>query len=70
MYIKFVHKTFSFHKHFGLVLTDEIRTAKFDTEVFVMLKHLMTKLDKPESYSYMSLLRAIILSKLYSKLLW
>ena len=43
MYIKFVHKTFSFCKHFGAVLREEMRTVKFCTKVFVMLKHLMIK---------------------------
>ena len=43
MNIKFVHK--NFRKHFFLVLRDEIRTAKFCTEVFVMPKHLVTKLN-------------------------
>ena len=41
-----------FRKHFGTVVTEEIRIAKFCTEVFVMLKHLMTKRnihDIPES---------------------
>ena len=53
-------KTFSFRKHFGTVLTEEIRIAKFCTEVFVMPKHLMTKLNIPESSLYMSPLRAIV----------
>ena len=44
MYIEFIYITFSFRKHFGTVLTEEIRIAKFCTEVFVMPKHLMTKL--------------------------
>ena len=38
-------KTFSFRKHFGTVLTEEIQIAKFCTEVFVLPKHLMTKLN-------------------------
>ena len=38
IYIKFVQKTFSFRKHFGTVLTEEIRVAKFCTEVFKMPK--------------------------------
>ena len=49
MYIKFVHgETFSFCKHFNTVLSEEIRKAKFCTEVFVMPKHLITKLNIPE----------------------
>ena len=32
-------KTFSSRKHFGTLLTGEIRIAKFYTEVFVMSKH-------------------------------
>ena len=40
MSINFVPKTFSFHKHFGTVLTEGIRTAKFCTKVSVMQKHL------------------------------
>ena len=36
MYIKFVHKTFSFRKHFDTVLMEEIRKAKFCHEGFVM----------------------------------
>ena len=36
--------SFIFRKHFGTVLTEEIRRAKFCTEVFMMPKHLMTKL--------------------------
>ena len=32
-------KTFSFRKQFGAVLTEEIRMAKFCTEVFVIPKH-------------------------------
>ena len=57
-------KTFSFRKHVGTVLTEEIRIAKFCNEVFVMPKHLMTKLNTsiPESSLYMSPLRAIVLS--------
>ena len=38
-------KVFSFRKHFGTVSIGEIRMANFFTEVFVMLKHLMTKLN-------------------------
>ena len=48
----FKKKTFSFRKHFGTVLTDEIRIAKFCTEVFVMQKHLMTKLNIPGAFLY------------------
>ena len=60
--MKFVQKTFSFRKHFGTVLTEDIRAAKCCTEVFVMPKHLKTKLDMPESSLYMSPLRATVLS--------
>ena len=38
-------KTFSFRKHLGTVLTEEIQITKFCTEVFVMPKHLMTKVN-------------------------
>ena len=55
-------KKLSYRKYFGTVLTEEIRIAKFCTEVFVMPKHLMTKLNIPESSLYMSLLHAIVLS--------
>ena len=61
IFIKLVKNTFSFRKHFSTVLTEEIRIAKFCTEVFVMPKHLMTKLYIPESSLYMSPLRAIVL---------
>ena len=61
MFIKFVHKTFSFRKHFNTVLTEAIRTAKFCQEVFVMPKHLMAKLNIPKASLYMSPLRAIVL---------
>ena len=57
---------FSFREHFGTVLTEEIRIAKF-TEVFVMLKRLITKLNKPEASLYMSPLRAIVLSQQYCR---
>ena len=40
-------KTFSFCKHFGTVLTEEIRIAEICTEVFVMPKHLMTNNQLP-----------------------
>ena len=63
MYIYFFHKNLSFCKHFGTVLTEEIRTAKYCTEVFAMPKHLMTKLHIPESSLYMSQPRAIVLCK-------
>ena len=56
-------KTFSFRKHFSTVLTEEIRIAKFCTEVFVMPKHLMTKLNIPKASPYMSPLCAIVLSQ-------
>ena len=39
MYNKYVCKTFSSGKHYGAVLRDGIRTAKFCTKVFVMPKH-------------------------------
>ena len=42
-------------------LTEEIGIAKFCNEVFVMPKHLMTKLNKPESSLNMSQLLAIVL---------
>ena len=37
--LNLLKKTFSFRKHFGTVLTDEIQIAKFCTEVFVIPKH-------------------------------
>ena len=49
-------------------LTKEIRIAKFCTEVFVMPKHLMTKLNIPESSLYMSPFRAIVLSQQYCRM--
>ena len=61
-------KKFSFRKHFGTVLTEEIRIAKFCNEVFVMPKYLMTKLNIPESSLYVSPLRAIILSQQYCRI--
>ena len=70
--IKMIHlykmcsNTFSFRKHFGTVLTEEIQIAKFCTEVFVITKHLMTKINKPESFLYMSPVFAIVLSKHYT----
>ena len=66
--MKFVHKTFSFRKHFRTVLSEEIRTAKFCTAVFVMPKYLMTKKSYTELSSYMSLLRAIVLSQQYCRI--
>ena len=62
MYIKFVKKILSFRKHFGTVFIEEIRIAKFCTEVFVMPKLLMTKLNVPESSLYMSPFHAIVYS--------
>ena len=59
IFLNFVQETSSFRKHFGFVLTEEIRKAKFCTEEFVMPKHLMTKLNIPEASSYMFQLRAI-----------
>ena len=50
--------TLRFRKHFDTVLTEEIRTAKFCHEVFVI-----TKLNIPESSSYMAPLRAIVKSQ-------
>ena len=61
IYIKLVQKSVSFRKHFGSILTKEIRKAKFCTEVFVMPKHLMIKLNIPEAFLYMSPLSAIVL---------
>ena len=55
MHIRFVHKTLSFCKHFGTVCTEEIQIAKFCTEVFMMLKHLIIKLNIHELSSYVSL---------------
>ena len=49
-------------------LTEEIRTAKFCTEVFVLPKRLMTKLNIPEASLYMSPLRVIVLSQQYCRL--
>ena len=66
--IKFVQKTFSFRKHFGTVLTEEIQIAKFGTEVFVMPKHSMTKLNIPESSLYMFPLCAIVLFQQYCRI--
>ena len=66
--LNLLKKTFSFRKHFGTVLTEEIRIAKFCTEVYVMPKHLMTKLNIPESSLYMSPLRAIVLSQQWCKI--
>ena len=63
-------KTFSFRKHFGTVLKEEIRIAEFCTEVFLMPKHLMTKLNISESSLYMSPLRAIVFPKNIAELLW
>ena len=47
-------KILSFRKHFVTILKEEIRIAKFCTEVFVMPNHWMTKLNIPESSLYMS----------------
>ena len=43
--------------------------AIFCTEVFVMPKHLMTKLNIPEAFLYMSPLRAIVLPNNIAELL-
>ena len=59
---------FSFRKYSSTVLTEEIRIAKFCTEVFVMPKHVMTKDNIPESSLYMSPLRAIVLSQQFSRI--
>ena len=40
----------------------------FFTEVFVMPKHLMTKVNIPKSSHYLSPLRAIVLSKQYCRI--
>ena len=40
MHIKFVHKTFSFRKQLSTIKREEIRTAVFCTEVFVMSKNI------------------------------
>ena len=66
--LKCLKKTFSFRKHFVTVLTEEIRIAKFCTEVFVMPKHSMRKLNIPESPLYMSPLCAIVLSQQYCRI--
>ena len=72
-YMKFVHKTFSFRKQIDtvLLLTEEIRTAKFCHEVFAMPKHLMTKFNIPESSSFISPLRVQSLNLAnIAELLW
>ena len=62
-------KMFSFRKHFVTVLTEEIWIAKVCTEVFVMPKHLMTKLNTPTSFLYpKSPLHATVLSQLYRRI--
>ena len=61
-------KTFSFRKHFGAVLTEEIRIAKFCIEVFVMPKHFKTKLNIPELSLYMSPFRAIVFPQQYCRI--
>ena len=66
--LNLLKKTLSFRKHFSIVLTEEIRIAKFCIEVFVMPKHLMTKLDIPEPSLYMSPLRATALSQQYCRI--
>ena len=66
--LNLLKKTFSFRKQFGTVLIEEIRIAKYCTEVFVMPKRLMTKLNIPETSLYMSILRAIVLSQQYCKI--
>ena len=61
-------QTFYFCKYFRTVLTEEIYTAKFSTELFVMSKHSMTKLNIPKSSSYMSRLRAIVLCQQHCRI--
>ena len=63
--MQFVDIIFSFSEHFGTVLREEIRTAKFCTEAFVMPKYLMIKVIIPELSSYMYPLRAIVESQQY-----
>ena len=63
--IKFVQKIFwkkNIRKHFGTVLTEEIWIAKFCAEVFVMPKHLMTKVGILGSFLFMSPLFATLLN--------
>ena len=62
---QFCSQNISFHKHFGTISTEEIRIAKLCTEVFMMLRHLMTKLYIPKSFLYMSPLLGIVLSQKY-----
>ena len=51
-----------FDKHFGTVLTEEIRKAKFCTEVFVIIPQCcMNRLNILESPSHMSPLCAIVI---------
>ena len=65
--LNLLKKNLSYRKHFGTILTQEIRIAKFCNEVFVMPKHLMTKLNNFElSFFYIYPLRAIVLSQQYS----
>ena len=66
--LNLLKKSFSFRKHFGTVLTEEIRIAKYCTEVFVMPKHFMTKLNIHESSLCMSPLHAIVLSQQYCRI--
>ena len=68
MYIKLVDDAFSFRTHFGTVLTEEIRTAKFCTEVLLKPKHLLTKFNMPESSSYMSLLHVTVKSQQHCRI--
>ena len=58
-------KILSFRQHLSAVKGEEIRTAKFCNEVFVMPEHLMTKLNIPESSSYIFPLHAVVLSQQY-----
>ena len=67
--LNLLKKTSSFCKHFSTVLSKEIRIAIFCTEVFMMPKRLMIKLNIHEASLYMSLLCAIVLSQQYAELL-
>ena len=61
--LNLLKKTFSFRKHFG-----SFNRGNFCTEVFVLPKRLMTKLNIPEASLYMSPLRVIVLSQQYCRL--
>ena len=68
MYIEFIHKTFRLRKHSRTVLREELQTAKFCTEVSVILTHLMIKLNVIEASLYMVVLHAIVLSQQYCRI--